>query len=187
MEKYRILCFGDSLTWGFDPEKGNRISGDKRWTGVLQTLLGDRCQVIEEGQNGRTIATEDPAEGEKNGIRYILPCIESQCPLDLMIVMLGTNDLKQKFGYSARDIAGEMQLFLEKVQAYNHALALPVPARFLRNFRVGMSSLRIGTTAIFWMQQKWYRQVRQTGCIWMRRIRHCLELQFMRSLWKNIW
>lgn len=120
MEQYRILCFGDSLTWGFDPEKGNRMSGDKRWTGVLQNLLGDHYKVIEEGQNGRTIATEDPAEGEKNGIRYILPCIESQCPLDLLIVMLGTNDLKQKFGYSARDIAGEMQLFLEKVQAYNH-------------------------------------------------------------------
>ena len=120
MEKYRILCFGDSLTWGFDPEKRNRISEDKRWTGVLQNLLGDGCQVIEEGQNGRTIATEDPAEGEKNGIRYILPCLESQSPLDLMIVMLGTNDLKQKFGYSAMDIAGEMQLFLEKVQAYTH-------------------------------------------------------------------
>ncbi|MBQ7432353.1 MAG: SGNH/GDSL hydrolase family protein [Lachnospiraceae bacterium] len=120
MEKYRILCFGDSLTWGFDPEKRNRISEEKRWTGVLQNLLGDTCKVIEEGQNGRTIATEDPAEGEKNGIKYIIPCIESQKPLDLMILMLGSNDLKRKFSYSSMDIAGEMQLFLEKVQAYNH-------------------------------------------------------------------
>ncbi|MBQ7501294.1 SGNH/GDSL hydrolase family protein [bacterium] len=120
MEKYRILCFGDSLTWGFDPEKFGRIDEDKRWTGALQKLLGEqRYKVIEEGQNGRTIATEDPAEGEKNGLTYIIPCLESQKPLNLMILMLGTNDMKNKFAYSASDIAGEMQRFLEKVQTYN--------------------------------------------------------------------
>ena len=119
MEKYRILCFGDSLTWGFDPVKRPRIDEEKRWTGVLQTLLGDNYKIIEEGQNGRTIATDDPAEGEKNGLNYIIPCIESQSPLDLMILMLGGNDLKRKFSYCAMDIAGEMQIFLEKVQAYN--------------------------------------------------------------------
>jgi len=120
METYRILCFGDSLTWGFDPEKRNRMSEHDRWTGVLQDLLGERYTIIEEGQNGRTIATDDPAEGEKNGLNYIIPCIESQNPLDLMILMLGANDLKRKFSYTAMDIAGEMQIFLEKVLSYNH-------------------------------------------------------------------
>ena len=119
MERRRILCFGDSLTWGYDPVKQNRIDEDSRWTGVLQNLLGDGYRVIEEGQNGRTIATDDPAEGEKNGLRYVIPCIESHKPLDLMIVMLGTNDLKKKFSYTVMDIAGEMQIFLEKVLAYN--------------------------------------------------------------------
>lgn len=120
MEKTRILCFGDSLTWGYHPETRDRIGEEARWTGVLQRLLGDSCRVIEEGQNGRTIATDDPAEGEKNGLRYIIPCLESQSPLDLMILMLGTNDLKHKFAYTAPDIAGEMERFLEKVQSYNH-------------------------------------------------------------------
>lgn len=119
MKKYRILCFGDSLTWGFDPDKRTRIDEDERWTGALQNLLGEEYKVIEEGQNGRTIATDDPAEGEKNGLKYIIPCIESQNPLDLMILMLGGNDLKRKFSYASMDIAGEMQIFLEKVQAYN--------------------------------------------------------------------
>ena len=120
MEKYRILCFGDSLTWGFHPETRTRIQEEERWTGVLQSLLGEeKYKVIEEGQSGRTIATEDPAEGEKNGLRYIIPCIESQSPLDLLIVMLGGNDLKRKFSYASIDIAGEMQIFLEKVQSYN--------------------------------------------------------------------
>ena len=119
MEKTRILCFGDSLTWGFDPVTRTRLPEEVRWPGVLQALLGPGCKVIEEAQSGRTIATEDPAEGEKNGLKYVIPCIESQSPVDLMIVMLGGNDCKRKFSYATIDIAGEMQIFLEKVQAYN--------------------------------------------------------------------
>ena len=120
MEKIRILCFGDSLTWGYHPVRQNRYGEEERWTGILQTLLGDAYKVIEEGQNSRTIATDDPTEGEKNGLAYILPCLESQRPLDVMILMLGTNDMKRKYCYSAEDIAGEMERFLEKVWAYNH-------------------------------------------------------------------
>ena len=115
----RILCFGDSLTWGYDPDRAVRFAPEDRWTGVLAAKLGEGYTVIEEGQNGRTIATDDPAEGEKNGIRYIVPCLESQSPLDIMILMLGTNDLKRKFSYAADDIAGEMELFLRKVLSHN--------------------------------------------------------------------
>ena len=64
----RILCFGDSLTWGYDPANRVRFDEDSRWPCVMEKILGDGYKVIEEGQNGRTIATEDPAEGEKNGI-----------------------------------------------------------------------------------------------------------------------
>ena len=119
MGNKRILCFGDSLTWGFDPYKKVRMADEDRWTGVLKRLLGEGYTVIEEGHNGRTIATDDPAEGEKNGLKYVIPCIESQSPLDLMIILLGANDLKRKFQYTGMDIAGEMQIFLEKVQAHN--------------------------------------------------------------------
>ena len=117
--KKRILCFGDSLTWGYDPDKRTRLPEDSRWPMVMQKLLGDDYFVIEEGQNGRTIATEDPAEGEKNGLKYIGPCLESHNPLDYVIIMLGSNDCKRKFSYSSMDIAGEMQIMLEKVSAYN--------------------------------------------------------------------
>ena len=85
----------------------------------MQAALGDDYKVIEEGQNGRTIATEDPAEGEKNGLSYIGACLESHTPLDYVIIMLGSNDCKRKFSYSSMDIAGEMQIMLEKVQSYN--------------------------------------------------------------------
>ena len=116
----RILCFGDSLTWGYDPDNRTRLPEDSRWPMVLQDCLGGDYKIIEEGQNGRTIATDDPAEGEKNGLKYIGPCLESQSPLDLVIIMLGSNDCKRKFAYSSMDIAGEMQIVLEKVIAYDH-------------------------------------------------------------------
>ena len=119
LKKYRILCFGDSLTWGFDPKEKIRMSDENRYTAQLQSMLGDEYMVIEEGQNGRTIATDDPAEGEKNGLKYIVPCMETHNPIDLITVMLGSNDLKKKFGYSSMDIAGEMQIMLEKIQTYN--------------------------------------------------------------------
>lgn len=114
----RILCFGDSLTWGYNPETRTRFPKDSRWPGVLQSLLGDGYEIIEEGQSGRTIATDDPAEGEKNGLKYILPCMESHTPFDLIIIMLGSNDLKRRYNYVSMDIAGEMQIFLEKVISY---------------------------------------------------------------------
>ena len=119
MVKKRILCFGDSLTWGFNPENRERFPEEHRWPMVMQAELGDGYTVIEEAQNGRTIATEDPAEGEKNGLRYIGPCLESHTPLDYVFIMLGVNDCKRKFAYAATDIVEEMQLMLEKVLAYD--------------------------------------------------------------------
>lgn len=120
MTKKRIVCFGDSLTWGANPENISRLDEESRWPMVLQQELGEDFRIIEEGQCGRTIATDDPAEGEKNGLKYIGSCLESHTPFDLLIVMLGLNDCKRKFSYSSMDIAGEMQILLEKVRAYGH-------------------------------------------------------------------
>ncbi|MBQ3391802.1 MAG: hypothetical protein IJG52_00130 [Lachnospiraceae bacterium] len=114
-----IVCFGDSNTYGYDPADGGRYDEKTRWTGRLQAMLGEGFKIIEEGQNGRTIACEDPWEwGTKRGLDYVLPMIETHKPIDLLIVMLGTNDLKRKFGLPAADIAGSMQNMLMKVRAY---------------------------------------------------------------------
>ena len=76
-----------------------------RWTGVLAARLGAEYRVIEEGLNGRTTRWDDPIEVGRNGLTYLRPCIESHQPLDLIVVMLGTNDLKRRFDLSASDIA----------------------------------------------------------------------------------
>ena len=117
MAVQRILCFGDSNTWGYDPATGSRFPG--RWPRVLAELLGDGYEIVEEGQNGRTIALEDPWEwGTKRGLDYCLPMIESHKPLDIIIIMLGSNDLKRKFGLPAPDIAGSLMTMIEKMSAH---------------------------------------------------------------------
>lgn len=102
---YRILCYGDSNTWGYNPLTQGRYADDVRWTGVLQAELGSNYRVIEEGLNGRTTVWDDPIGCLKNGKTYLEPCLESQKPLDLVIIMLGTNDLKQRFSAPPTDIA----------------------------------------------------------------------------------
>lgn len=100
-----ILCYGDSNTYGYNPENGMRYDYDIRWTGVLQNLLGSDYRVIEEGLNSRTTVLDDPYGVMKNGKTYLTPCIESHYPFDLVIVMLGSNDLKERFHVPACDIA----------------------------------------------------------------------------------
>jgi lysophospholipase L1-like esterase len=108
-----ILCYGDSLTWGYDPATSKRIDRNKRWPGVLRNDLGDKYIVIEEGLNGRTTVWDDPLHGGyKNGMKYLIPCLASHRPIDLVILFLGTNDLKMRFSLSAFEIAKSIRVLV---------------------------------------------------------------------------
>jgi lysophospholipase L1-like esterase len=100
-----IVCFGDSITWGFNPENGQRFGRDVRWPGVLRRELGPQHEVIEEGLNGRTTSWDDPFHEGRNARTYIQPCLWSHAPVDLVVIMLGTNDLKTHFRVDAPQIA----------------------------------------------------------------------------------
>jgi lysophospholipase L1-like esterase len=120
-----ILCFGDSNTWGCPPltslQNITRYGPDVRWGSVLRTTLGEGYWVIEEGLNGRTTVWADPVEGEyKSGKSYLTACLESHAPLDLVIMMLGTNDLKHRFGLSPWDIAASAGVLVQVVQGSNY-------------------------------------------------------------------
>ncbi len=103
-----ILCYGDSNTWGNIPSSSLRHSRDVRWPAVLQNLLGEDYEVISEGLCGRTLKSEI-APPEKNGIAYILPCIRSHELLDWVVIMLGTNDVKDQYNLSAENIADNLR------------------------------------------------------------------------------
>lgn len=91
--KKRIMCYGDSNTWGYIPVTGNRYDENTRWTSVLQKQLGENYTVIEEGLSGRTSAFTRDYDPELNGLNGLGYALKSQAPLDAVIVMLGTNDL----------------------------------------------------------------------------------------------
>lgn len=119
MAEKRIVCFGDSNTWGYNPENGSRYDENTRWTKLLEKKLGGDYRIIEEGQNGRTIANPDPWEwGTKCGMDQILPILESHMPMEALVIMLGSNDLKSKFGLPAPDIAGSLQNMLKSVRGH---------------------------------------------------------------------
>lgn len=93
--KKTVLCYGDSLTWGTDAESGGRHGFEDRWPTVLQAALGPSVDVIAEGLGGRTTAYDDGlADCDRNGARLLPTLLQTHCPLDLVILMLGTNDLK---------------------------------------------------------------------------------------------
>lgn len=116
-----ILCFGDSNTHGTGPmsELGveRRWPFEQRWPGVLQGRLGPAWRVIEEGLPGRTIGRDDPVEGaDRNALRYLPACLRSHRPLDAVVFLLGTNDLKARFDADARAIAQGVHALLDAVE-----------------------------------------------------------------------
>jgi lysophospholipase L1-like esterase len=76
---------------------------------LLQQKLGDDFEIIEEGLCGRTTAIDDPKEEGRNGKTYLIPCLKTHNPLDLVILMLGSNDLKERFNQSAEQIAKNIE------------------------------------------------------------------------------
>jgi lysophospholipase L1-like esterase len=128
---FEILCFGDSNTWGYDPVTQERYPGNVRWTGVLQETLGHEYRVIEEGLNGRTTVWEDPVEGDKMGKRHLLPCLESQAPLDLVVLLLGTNDLKMRYSAPPSDIAAGAGVLVDIIARSSAGRTMKAPAILL--------------------------------------------------------
>lgn len=104
-----ILCYGDSNTWGNIPRSDDRYPRSVRWPGALQNLLGEEYEVISEGLNGRTLTALDPQKQQRTSFTDVHACIESADPIDLMIIMLGTNDIKTTYNLTAEEIAQDLE------------------------------------------------------------------------------
>lgn len=116
-----VLAFGDSLTWGKDPATQGRLAPEDRWPNVLQAALNG-VEVISEGLRGRTTAFDQPtASCDMNGARVLPALLHSHAPLDLVIVMLGLNDVY--WGYSQKDITAGLVRIVEIIR--HHPYRLP--------------------------------------------------------------
>jgi len=116
-----VLCYGDSNTWGCVPlvglEPTRRFPPEVRWPGVLRRELGAGHWVVEAGANGRRTIWDDDLEPHRNGREELLPTLVAHHPLDLVVLMLGTNDLKARFDVPPRDIAEGAGVLVDDVRA----------------------------------------------------------------------
>lgn len=108
----RILCYGDSNTWGFVSNSDfERHEKNERFSGIIQERLKCKFDVIEEGLNSRTLVSDDKRKNMegRNGSVYLLPCLDSHFPIDLVILMLGTNQFKRFYSNTAEEIATQFE------------------------------------------------------------------------------
>lgn len=131
-QKRSILCFGDSLTWGWIPvvegSPTHRYPYEERWTGVAAAHLGEDYHIIEEGLSARTTSLDDPNDPRLNGSAYLPSAIASHLPLDLVVVMLGTNDTKSFFHRTPYEIANGMAKLVGQIQTGGGGVGTPYPA-----------------------------------------------------------
>jgi lysophospholipase L1-like esterase len=124
----QILAFGDSLTWGADPATGERHPIEQRWPSSLEEELNGIALVIAEGLGGRTTCFDDhAAPNERNAVKALPMLLGSHYPLDLVIIMLGTNDLKPQLCGFANGSQGGMRRLIQQVQLYPWKTGVQVP------------------------------------------------------------
>jgi lysophospholipase L1-like esterase len=133
----RIMCFGDSLTWGWNPVlagvPAECYPWNERWTGIMAAELGEEFEIIEEGLSARTTNVDDPTDPRLNGAAYLPAALASHMPLNLVIVMLGTNDTKVYFNRTPFEIAAGASVLLRQI-AYSMGgvgTAYPAPGAML--------------------------------------------------------
>ena len=173
--KKTVLCYGDSNTFGYNPVNGLRYPLDVLWTGRLGRMLVNDWQVIEEGCNGRTTIYDDPDDGWKNGLDYLRPCLNSHKPIDVVILMLGSNDLKQTFRLSVEEIAAGVQTLVKVIlsftlerQGFQPKIILVSPPEIGPNMIHSPFGYAFSADACAKSKQFsiYYQQVaKQTGCI----------------------
>ncbi len=116
----RILCYGDSNTWGQAPYRGRleRLEHAKQWPNILQKLLGEQYWVAQEGLPARVAGSFDTDKPYRNGQDSFEVVYYSASPVDLVIISLGTNDLHKMYGRSARDAADDLLWYWDFVQQH---------------------------------------------------------------------
>lgn len=123
-----ILCYGDSLTWGYSPDGRARHAFEDRWPSVLAAGLGKEVSVIAEGLNGRTTAFDDHLGGtERNGARMLPSVLTTHSPLDLVIIMLGGNDMKPWLAGRAAATQRGMRRLVEIIRGHDYPMAKAAP------------------------------------------------------------
>lgn len=137
IDKIEILCYGDSNTWGCigrwveSSIPSERYNTDTRWTMIAQKALGDKFHIIEEGLGGRTTIYTHSTETWKSGEFYLKPCLYSHRPLDLVVIMLGTNDLQIKKDITEEELPIGITKLVDIIQSNANCGRNMIPPKIL--------------------------------------------------------
>ena len=180
--KKHIVCLGDSNTHGYcaDPtdcaDGGNRFNENERWTHLLQKALGEEYLVLEEGLGGRTTVFPDHLHEGMSALEVVCPILMSHEPVDLLIIMLGTNDTKDRLGMNAACIALGMKRLIEKCMTIpcwgNHApnILVVCPPHIGDGMVTAPGGAAMGTTCPVKSRELASRMepiVKAQGCAWL--------------------
>lgn len=140
-DRITVMCYGDSNTYGYDPNNGGRYPYEKRWTTLLGEMLGGSYEVIPEGLNGRTTAYDRPGAAWKNGSSSFISCLGTHKPVDILMIMLGTNDVNDELRLGAKQIAAGMESLIRmaeekspELQGYVPRIIVIAPAAIREDF-----------------------------------------------------
>ena len=199
--KRTIVAFGDSNTHGYCSETGGRFSEEERWPCLLEKYLGEEYRVMEEGLSGRTTVFEDPLFEGLSGLSYIFPCLMTHEPVDLLIIMLGTNDTKARFSCNGENISKGLERLVNKALSIKDAwrngprilivapapieegcLSAPVVWKSPGNWPSGLRMSPHAQAAASWMPEAFRESVciRMITCIWTGK-----AIRFLHGLLRN--
>ncbi len=146
----KVLCFGDSNTYGFVPEKCTRYDKNTRWTGVLQALCGSDFSIIEGGCNNRTAFVDNPAGAEQTGYK-ILPEYFTKDYFDIVVLAIGINDLQLFFRPTLEEFEQGMEKLIKitKDLSPNAKIILVCPSKLdLAGIKSGVFSFQFDEISV---------------------------------------
>ena len=174
-----ILIYGDSNSWGYDytryiPEADTcqRMSEGEHWPGLVRRILGPEYHIIVNALNGRTVVWDDPYTPDRSGLKGLRPALDMNAPLDLVILKLGCNELKEFFNLSAQMIAFGMEKLVKECKVSYYGYPVPkiliiAPAPTHPDIGILRAAARFGPNAYAKSLEfgKYYRQVAErNGC-----------------------
>lgn len=161
----RIVCFGDSNTYGFIPATGGRLDRTLRWTGLLQQMLPED-EIIEAGFNGRTTVFDDKGIAERNGSRALEQLLGELENADVFLIMLGTNDCKLRFGADAAMIADGLEILVSQIRLIHSScrIVVMVPAYITENALAGGNYDQTCLQTSRHLRQQYQRLCQRCGC-----------------------
>lgn len=165
----KIICFGDSNTFGFNPKDGSRYTKEKRWTGLLACILGDNFNIVEEGCNNRTGFFLSPDGELQSGQKYLPKCVEKHSPFDIFIFALGTNDLQKFFNIDenlTKDGLKNTITYIRKIAPQARIILIP-PVIFSDDLLKGYFKCQFDDKSIcasIWIQDVYVKVAQEENC-----------------------